>query len=232
MSNKAYVSALADGSAIISGPPATLESLSEFSTLVKQNRKDVLVHGPYHASHLHGKVDAAAILGSSTEVLDTFKTRIPIISTSTGSWFDIGTNSSELVTRIIHDVLEEPLNLQRCLENINFPQNLGSKVIPLGPIGSSARFVNAVGSKLGADILSYSDFQNAPQKSLTKQSQVRSKKPKIAIVGIAGRFPNAADHEKFWDLLYAGLDVHRKVRYYSRDLFTKCSQITGTKRSV
>lgn len=36
-------------------------------------------------------------------------------------------------------------------------------------------------------------------------------KPRLAIVGLAGRFPDAADHEKFWDLLKAGRDVHRKV---------------------
>ena len=43
-----------------------------------------------------------------------------------------------------------------------------------------------------------------------------SKKPKLAIVGMAGRFPNAADHEKFWELLEAGLDVHKRVYYAYR----------------
>ena len=33
----------------------------------------------------------------------------------------------------------------------------------------------------------------------------------IAIVGMSGRFPDAADHEKFWELLEKGLDVHREV---------------------
>ena len=38
-----------------------------------------------------------------------------------------------------------------------------------------------------------------------------TKNPQLAIVGMAGRFPDSADHEKFWDLLNAGLDVHREV---------------------
>ena len=38
-----------------------------------------------------------------------------------------------------------------------------------------------------------------------------SKDSKIAIVGMAGRFPNATDHEAFWKLLEQGLDVHREV---------------------
>lgn len=34
---------------------------------------------------------------------------------------------------------------------------------------------------------------------------------KLAIVGMAGRFPDAASHEKLWELLEKGLDVHREV---------------------
>ncbi|AEO68580.1 uncharacterized protein THITE_13940, partial [Thermothielavioides terrestris NRRL 8126] len=32
-----------------------------------------------------------------------------------------------------------------------------------------------------------------------------------AIIGMSGRFPDAADLSAFWDLLYRGLDVHRQV---------------------
>jgi len=42
-------------------------------------------------------------------------------------------------------------------------------------------------------------------------STVKSSTSDIAIVGMAGRFPDAADHEKFWDLLEKGLDVHREI---------------------
>lgn len=34
---------------------------------------------------------------------------------------------------------------------------------------------------------------------------------KIAIIGMSGRFPEAADLEAFWSLLDQGLDVHRRV---------------------
>lgn len=36
-------------------------------------------------------------------------------------------------------------------------------------------------------------------------------KPDIAVVGMAGRFPEADDAEKFWLLLQAGRDVHRTI---------------------
>ena len=39
----------------------------------------------------------------------------------------------------------------------------------------------------------------------------RTQNDKIAIVGMAGRFPNAANTEALWDLLMKGLDVHRRI---------------------
>jgi len=34
---------------------------------------------------------------------------------------------------------------------------------------------------------------------------------KLAIVGMAGRFPSSGDHHKFWKLLMDGIDAHREV---------------------
>ncbi|KAL8723506.1 MAG: hypothetical protein Q9225_000239 [Loekoesia sp. 1 TL-2023] len=48
---------------------------------------------------------------------------------------------------------------------------------------------------------------------------------------MAGRFPNAADHEKFWELLEAGLDVHRKVPPDRFDI-EKHYDPTGKKRNT
>jgi hypothetical protein len=48
---------------------------------------------------------------------------------------------------------------------------------------------------------------------------------KIAIVGMAGRFPNAADHEKFWKLLENGLDVHREVIYIANLTILKSNNL-------
>ncbi len=46
-----------------------------------------------------------------------------------------------------------------------------------------------------------------------------SRRCNLAIVGMAGRFPDAASHEALWELLEKGLDVHREVpkdRYDAR----------------
>ena len=39
----------------------------------------------------------------------------------------------------------------------------------------------------------------------------RPSRPPLAIVGMAGRFPDSDSHEELWELLKAGLDVHRSV---------------------
>jgi acyl transferase domain-containing protein len=41
--------------------------------------------------------------------------------------------------------------------------------------------------------------------------QGRLSQSKIAIVGMSGRFPDAASPGAFWDLLKQGLDVHREI---------------------
>ena len=52
-------------------------------------------------------------------------------------------------------------------------------------------------------------FTNRPH--IQGSDQAPSNQPKIAICGLSGRFPDAADHETFWELLEKGLDLHREV---------------------
>ena len=44
-----------------------------------------------------------------------------------------------------------------------------------------------------------------------KSAAGKTDQSKIAIIGLSGRYPDAASPELFWDLLYKGLDVHREV---------------------
>lgn len=75
------------------------------------------------------------------------------------------------------------------------------------------------------DRLIYNTFKSTPLASLVSpppKAQLRSasaetsppnpKTAKLAMIGMAGRFPGGAnDTEAFWDLLYQGLDVHKSV---------------------
>lgn len=218
VSNNAYISAVCDESVTISGPPSTLKQLFESQGLLNVSPEEMEVHGPYHASHLHSEVDVEKILKSSdsqtVQLLDQYKTRLPVQSTSTGSWFDLNMGAGKLLTAVVQNILIEPLRmgqvLSSCVETLRALKCLTSRVISCGPTDLEKGFVAVLQSMTDAKIILHEASGENSTISLG-QNTATPKRPKIAIVGMAGRFPNAADHEKFWNLLEAGLDVHKKV---------------------
>lgn len=81
----------------------------------------------------------------------------------------------------------------------------------MGPTTLANTLVSAL--KAGGDLkLSLEDHVSWLSKNtIPKFGNGNTQNSKIAIIGMAGRFPNAADHEAFWKLLEQGLDVHREV---------------------
>lgn len=222
VSNNAYISAVCDESVTISGPPSTLKQLFESPGLLNVSPEEMEVHGPYHASHLHSEVDVEKILKSSdsqtVQLLDQYKTRLPVQSTSTGSWFDLNMRADKLLMAVVRNILVEPLRmgqvLNSCVETLRALNCLTSRVISCGPTGLEKSLVAALQSMTDAKIIVHDTSGETSSTISLGPNTAAPKRPKIAIVGMAGRFPNAADHEKFWNLLEAGLDVHKKVLLY------------------
>lgn len=138
------------------------------------------------------------------------------MSTSTGRWFDKNTSVKQLLTAIINDILSEPLRLNKvldsCVETVVASEFFKCEIISCGPSNAASSFVTALKSATAAEVVLQKESLQAPSTLRLNQSPRTSRKPKLAIVGMAGRFPDAADAERFWDLLNAGLDVHREVR--------------------
>jgi hypothetical protein len=82
----------------------------------------------------------------------------------------------------------------------------------MGPTSLANSLVSSL--KVGGGLnLSLEDHVSWLSKNtIPKSASGNMQNAKIAIIGMAGRFPNAADHEAFWKLLEQGLDVHREVR--------------------
>jgi len=57
------------------------------------------------------------------------------------------------------------------------------------------------------------------------------KTPKLAIIGMSGRFPGAKDVDAFWDLLYQGLDVHKPAPALHWDVKTHVDP-TGARKNT
>ena len=202
----------------ISGPPTITKKLFDFAA-IGTHRQPVPIQAPYHAAHLHRGADIKALLGTSnnrvSSVLNQSSLRLPVMSTSTGKWFDNKMTTTEALTEIINDILNEPLRfyavLNGCTKAVTAANIPKCRIIACGPTTAEATLAAALRSETNAEVVLAQDESRSSSTLRLNQSPRTSKKQKLAIVGMAGRFPNAADHEKFWDLLFAGLDVHREV---------------------
>lgn len=213
------MSAVSANSLAISGPPATLKALSARGSL-SSKPTSIPVYGPYHAAHLHAAADIEGILGlENPEVVDAFfstRPRSSVMSCTSGTWLTAST-TAELFKAVVHEILNEPLMfakvLDGCLSCAQAFDGSTCLVLPLGPTQNAATLANLLKAQTSLDIV----LRKPPQVSAAATSATignhgkTSGKCKLAIVGMAGRFPDAASHEKLWELLAKGLDVHRTV---------------------
>jgi hypothetical protein len=122
----------------------------------------------------------------------------------------------ELFQQAVIEVLTHPVrwdaSVKTCVSDIRSSSVSGVRVLAMGPTVLWNSLVSAL--KVGGGFqLSLEDAVSwLAQNRIPKSVSGDLRNSKIAIVGMAGRFPNAADHEAFWKLLEQGLDVHREVR--------------------
>lgn len=219
LSNRAYVSASSSNSTTISGPPTTLTQFFETFKAFTKDHLALPVYGPYHAQHLHKGIDAKSFLNSSisksSHILPTYRLTLPLISTCNGQCFDEKLEAPVLLARVIEDIMKHPFHFEKVVDGCTNLANGLSKytMVSIGPNSAESMIVKALESETNATVeIHEASPANIPEGLTAFGDAPRtSKRPKLAIVGMAGRFPNAADHEKFWDLLEAGLDVHKRV---------------------
>ncbi len=128
---------------------------------------------------------------------------------------DVATTS--LLESIVDAILRKTLRVQHIISScVDLTNDLQAEELDIVSCGSSAvqeSLIASLRESAGATVNVY-DATLPPIPDPVDLSRT-SRKPKLAVVGMAGRFPDAADHEKFWDILEAGQDVHRRVRLLS-----------------
>ncbi|KAI0123643.1 polyketide synthase [Xylariales sp. AK1849] len=212
-----FISAYTPSGLAVSGPPSSLDELVLSVHFQELKHKAKAVYAPYHAPHLYSAADIEDILApleldSGPQTL----TKIPVMS-STGDWIE-GTNFKDLLTVALENILLQPIRWNGILEGVR------------ARIGSSWKTkkckVELFGSR--ADQLIYTALKQPTglNRSLTPRPSIdrfssdsgnvsectTQARPKIAIIGMSGRFPGGANNsEAFWDLLREGLDVHEEV---------------------
>ena len=86
-------------------------------------------------------------------------------------------------------------------------------IIPAGPAEMGKGLVSALKRNKSSCVASLDSslWTSDADPKASSQSSGKLADSKIAIVGMSGRFPNAANHEMFWDLLEKGTDTHKVI---------------------
>lgn len=212
---QAYISAITSTSTSISGPPSTLNRLLEEGRFEKTPLR-LPINGPYHAAHLYSNTELEELLGlknsSLSQSLSRSAPRFPVISG--GTLCNMDQNCKELLLSGVRELLTEPLHFQKvlndCVVKARDYQGSICRIIPFGPTYAAQSVASALNPLNGLEVV----LEQCPSRKVgVKSSSMNgsSGREKLAIVGMAGRFPDAASHEKLWELLEKGLAVHREV---------------------
>ncbi|KAL7815101.1 ketoacyl-synt domain-containing protein [Trichoderma gracile] len=212
-----YISAKGQNSWTVSGPPAVVQHFLQSSQFGgKLKITPIAVHAPYHASHIFSIRDIEQLLRDVGSI-SGLTSKISFISSSAERNPLQGAQFRDLLHHVLEGILLLPLDLREAAENIQkvFEAAGSTSQCALLPVSTSVcsslkvSFPPVLSRRVEVvDSITESISRGTGSKSF---GTVRPADSKIAIVGMSGRFPESADVEAFWDLLYQGLDVHRRV---------------------
>jgi len=198
----------------VSGVPSLRSQLLETSTFQNLQRRDIPIRGPYHASHLYSESDVDKIInnGIASELQ-----KYPIIHTLVGCPKPKPKSSLELFRKSLMDILTAEVQwdmlVKSCVSDVRSSSVAGVRILSIGPTVLSSSLVSAFKVGGGLQLNLVDGVSWFAQNTIPRSVSGDLRNSKIAIIGMAGRFPNSADHEAFWKLLEQGLDVHREVSF-------------------
>ncbi|PNY22479.1 Polyketide synthase [Tolypocladium capitatum] len=201
-SARIYVSAIGHDSITVSGPPEHLRDFCAQNWNLRSAK--VPISGLFHSSHLYADTDSETIAGAIGEDLRKKPARLDILSNSDGQKLD-SKSCGGLIEAAVREVLSEQLRWDLVTEHAaaELAQSGASEVVILpfasGGVQTLATAVDRSGDKAVKVV------------DTTVRQEKESTRGKIAIVGFSGRYPEAENNQEFWDLLLAGLDVHKDI---------------------
>ena len=200
----------------MSGPPSSLSQLRSSGGFENLRSTSVPIYGPYHSSPLSSETDIEHILEGLASNAAAHPNRIPVISSAgtTAQGGDFGI----ILKAAVGQILLHPIRWDSVIEDLQ----TWLRTLTHTEAAPTAFSVVPIGSN--QEHLIYTALQQTTLRSLLPPTAPPSgaspldgitgpspKQPKLAIIGMSGRFPGAKDSEAFWDLLYQGLDVHKPV---------------------
>ncbi|KAJ5401084.1 hypothetical protein N7465_011573 [Penicillium sp. CMV-2018d] len=172
--------------------------------------------GLCHAPHIYTVQDAQAVL-PFPPLAPRFTPVVPVLSSSSGEPF-VASTAAELFEQVIFELMTKQIIwdnatrgvvkkvAQSYVHDVNikvFRHSLAAQLLSSALTSTITHLPVETDDLLAWLTTDINDNEYAPGSSMQS---------KIAIVGMSCRMPGGAtDTDKFWDLLEAGLDVHRKL---------------------
>ena len=198
-----------------SGPHLVLDGFFQSESFKNYKPLRLPIYGPYHAAHLYSADALQALLqSSSVDILDTQVYGVPLLSTGVKGCFS-ASSLRQLLEGVLEDILIRPLHwdiiLKGVLDAVRKSGNPRCTVLQMGPSNAGQSLISNLKQNEKLEIVVDDRFLRKTKDFQSSQPSGRLADSKIAICGLAGRFPDAANHALFWDLLEKGLDLHREV---------------------
>ncbi|KAF2637343.1 ketoacyl-synt-domain-containing protein [Massarina eburnea CBS 473.64] len=211
LTSKPYISAYGQDWITVSGPPTSIQLLIESGIFTSGRFKSIPVHGPYHAPHLYSEFDIGDIVAEISTDGSALQESIRILPSNKDT--SGKHNFTTILKDAVRQILLQPINWRSILDEIqSWIGEAGAQSFSVIPIGTTAdQIIHNEFRQTSLRMLTSPTHPYTKSSSLTHSSSSTSKKPKLAIIGMSGRFPGAKDVDAFWDLLYQGLDVHKPV---------------------
>ncbi|EXV02536.1 polyketide synthase, DHN melanin biosynthesis [Metarhizium robertsii] len=207
-----YISAIGLDSVTVSGPPSHLHQFWRENTTFHKPIP-IPIWAPYHGPHIFGDSDVETII-ESLHPIPKLSQQAPIISS--GSGVMASQTLADLIRAALRDILLHRLDLPALVGHIkDIFRSSPNQDFAMTPIATNAATslvattAKAAGNTGSVD----NEIMDAAALagSASRATSAKTHDSKIAIIGMSGRFPEAADLDSFWSLLEQGVDAYRPV---------------------
>lgn len=202
----------------MTGPPSTIKQMQSSSLFSSITSWEVATSGPYHAEHARSLPKVQEIVRSTDKdvanFFNSYEQDLTLLAMNIYSPADDPIPTMTLLEDIVDEILYavsrgSDIN-NRVVSHLETKVSERCQIISCGVTRWQDELYTRLKSANGIDATMAPILQQHAQPIPSLQPTTPGKS-KLAIVGMAGRFPDSANHEKLWELLYGGIDSHRNV---------------------